>query len=350
MAKRLDERYAGAVRERLLELIACPRCAGAPFSLEVRQGEEDEILEGSLDCPSCKTRYEVRRGVPRLMPDAGDVPNDAQRTVDRFGKEWNDFDFLSHHYEAQFLAWIHPIKPADFKDKIVLEGGCGKGRHSALAAAFGAKDVIAVDLSSAVDAAYRNTHNMPNVHVVQADLFHLPVPRASVDLAFSVGVLHHTHDPRGSFQELVARVKPGGRVVAWVYGYENNEWIVRYVDPVRRGVTSRLPHKVIFQASKLPAAVLWAAARGVYRPLSKGALSGLGDKLFYRTYVNAVADFPFNEIHSIVHDHLTPPLAQYLRREEFEDWFSALGLRNVEISWHNENSWRGTAVVPGPSA
>lgn len=307
-------------------------------------------MEGSLDCPSCKTRYEISRGVPRLLPDAEHVPDSAQRTVERFGKEWNDFDFLSHHYEAQFLAWIHPVMPADFQGKIVLEGGCGKGRHSALAAAFGAKDVIAVDLSSAVDAAFRNTHNMPNVHVVQADLFHLPVPKASVDLAFSVGVLHHTHDPEGSFRALVSRVKPGGRVAAWVYGYENNEWIVRFVDPVRQTLTSRLPHSVVFQASKLPAAVLLAAARGIYRPLSKEPLSPIGDKLFYRAYINSIASFPFNEIHSIVHDHLTPPLAQYLKREEFEAWFSALGLEDVVIGWHNENSWRGTARVPSKPA
>lgn len=338
------------MRERLLELIACPRCGGGPFALDARQAEGGEILEGSLDCPSCRTRYEVRRGVPRLLPDADGVPDEAQRTVDRFGKEWNDFDFLSHHYEAQFLAWIDPVKAADFQGKVVLEGGCGKGRHSALAAAFGAKDVIAVDLSSGVEAAYRNTHNMPNVHVVQADLFHLPVAKGSVDLAFSVGVLHHTHDPEGSFRELVSRVKPGGRVAVWVYGHENNEWIVRYVDPVRRTLTSRLPHSVVFQASKLPAAVLMAAARGVYRPLSKGALAPLGEKLFYRTYVNSIADFPFNEIHSIVHDHLTPPLAQYLKREELEAWFSALSLDEVVIGWHNENSWRGTAVVPSKPA
>lgn len=338
------------MRRRLLELIACPRCGGAPFALEAREEEDEEVMEGSLECPACRTRYEIRRGVPRLMPEAEHVPDEAQRTVDRFGQEWNDFDFLSHHYEAQFLAWIHPVKPADFKDKVVLEGGCGKGRHSALAAAFGAKDVIAVDLSSAVEAAFRNTHNMPNVHVVQADLFHLPVPKASVDLAFSVGVLHHTHEPKRSFEELASRVKPGGRVVAWVYGYENNEWIVRLVDPVRRTVTSRLPHGVVYQASKLPAAVLWAAARGLYRPLSKGRLRPLGDRLFYKTYVNAIADFPFDEIHSIVHDHLTPPLAEYLKREDFEAWFTDLGLRDVVISWHNENSWRGTAVVPGRSA
>ncbi|CAN0556690.1 unnamed protein product, partial [Laminaria digitata] len=39
------------------------------------------------------------------------------------------------------------------------------------------------------------------------------------------------------------------------------------------------------------------------------------------------------------------PIAHYIERDEFESWFTALGLQNVRIGWHNENSWRGTAIV-----
>ena len=34
----------------------------------------------------------------------------------------------------------------------------------------------------------------------------------------------------------------------------------------------------------------------------------MGEKLFYQKYVNVISQFPFHEVHSIVHDHLTPPL------------------------------------------
>lgn len=162
------------VRARLVELIVCPDCKGA-LSVASRQADGDEIIEGSLHCKACPREYPIHGGIPRLLPRPEVVSDAAQRTVDRFGEQWNEFDFLGPHYEQQFLGWISPNGPEAFQGKLVLEGGCGKGRHSALCAQWGAKDVLAVDLGSAVEAAYRNTRDYPNVHVIQADLFHLPV-------------------------------------------------------------------------------------------------------------------------------------------------------------------------------
>lgn len=307
----------------------------------------EEILEGRLTCPGCRAVFPIQGGIPRLLPNPEAVPESAQKTVDRFGAQWNDFDFIGPHYEKQFLGWIAPNTPESFRGQVVLEGGCGKGRHSTLVARWGAKDVLAIDLGSAVEAAYRNTREHPNVHVIQADLFHLPVRAGAVDTAFSVGVLHHTSDPQGAFRELASRVKPGGRVIAWVYGAENNEWITRYVDPLRHGITSRLPHEAVRRFARIPAVAVWAASKGLYAPL---AGTPVGSRLFYHAYMTHLAAFPFNEIHSIVHDHLTPPLARYIPRPEFEAWFSDLGLTGVSVTWHNENSWRGTGYQPLESA
>lgn len=331
------------MRPRLVELLACPACGG-PLTLSTSVVDGDEIIEGTLACEADKIGYPIVGGIPRLMPDADRIGSDAQRTVDRFGQQWNDFDFIEDHYEQQFLGWIGPNQPATFDGQLVLEGGCGKGRHSALVAKWGAKDVLAVDLGSAVEAAYRNTRRFENVHVIQADLFHLPVRRDTVDVAFSVGVLHHTPDPRAAFMELVRRVRVGGKMIAWIYGRENNEWIVDYVDPVRKGITSRLPHRWVYQLSKVPAAMVWAAGKGVYRPLRNPPFDAVGKRLFYQAYINVIAQFPFDEIHSIVHDHFTPPIANYIPRDEFEQWWRDAGLADVTISWHNENSWRGTGV------
>src|SRR5258706_13173018 len=78
-----------------------------------------------------------------------------------------------------------------------------------------------------------------NAHVIQAHIYPLPL-RAVFDYAFSLGVLHHLPDPRAGFKALAAKVKPGGHISAWIYGAENNGWIVRFVNPVREYVTSRM--------------------------------------------------------------------------------------------------------------
>mgnify|MGYP006284977421 CR=1 FL=1 len=337
-----------AMRRRALDLLVCPRDHHA---LELAAPAEPgaEIMEGTLRCVGCEARYPITGGVPRLLPDPERIPDPARATVERFGAQWDRFDALGEHYEAQLLGWIRPNRPEDFAGRVVLEGGCGKGRHSALVARWGAKDVIAVDLGDAVDVAFRNTQGLDNVHVVQADLFHLPLRPASVDVAFSIGVLHHTPDPEGCFRELRATVRPGGKVIAWVYGRENNGWIVHGIDPLRTRLTSRLPSDAVYQLSKLPAALLVALGRGIYAPLGQGRLKALGDRLFYADYIRQLSSFPFSEVHTIVHDHLTPTIAHYIPGPEFRAWFERVGLEDVVVEWHNQNSWRGTGTVPEPT-
>ena len=88
--------------------------------------------------------------------------------------------------------------------------------------------------------------------------------------------------------------------------------------------------------------LLWLPLKLIYLPLGKTALKRF---LFYADYLCYIASFPFREIHNIVHDHLTAPVAFYISRPEFEDWFRQARTERAEIHWHNSNSWRGFAVV-----
>lgn len=328
---------------RLQTLVCCTRCGGS-LKLDVGQSAGRHVVEGEFTCVGCAAVFPITRGIPRFLPGA--VPRDVQRTVERFGRQWQEFDFVSEQYEQQFLAWITPNTRETFRDRIVLDLGCGKGRHSRLVARFGAREVLAVDLSEAVEAAYRNTRDLANVHVIQADLFQLPIAPGTVDVSFSIGVVHHTPDPEGAFRQLARCLKPGGRLIVWVYGRENNEWLLCLVEPIRRRVTSRLPHRWLYHVSKVPAAALYAASRGIYRRLSRRGLEAIRRRLFYHSYLTAIAGLPFRDVHLIVYDHLAPPIASYITRDEFERWFHDAGLIEVTIGWHNQNSWRGTALMP----
>ena len=256
-----------------------------------------------------------------------------------FGWQWQHFTQADERYEQQFLAWIAPVTPEFFKDKIVLEGGCGKGRHTQLAARWGAIDVIGVDLSAAVETAFAATRELPNVHIVQADIYALPFA-VVFDYVFSVGVLHHLPDPRGGFKSLASRVKPGGHISAWVYGAENNEWITRWVNPLRKRLTSRMNPRTLLQLSKLPAAMMFAATKLIYGPVNR-LTPGVARHLFYNDYLKAIANFGWREQHTIVFDHLVAPTAFYISRAEFADWWREIGASDVITGWHNRNSWRG---------
>jgi SAM-dependent methyltransferase/uncharacterized protein YbaR (Trm112 family) len=330
------------MRRDALEYLACPHCGGA-LRIDAHSEHDGHVLDGSVVCASCAAAYPIRRGVPRFAGDVGAVET---RTAEAFGYEWTRYSELADRYRQQFLDWIQPVKPEFFHGRVVLEGGCGKGRHTALAAEFGARAVVALDLSEAVESAFANTRHRPNVHVVQADLNRPPVRRV-FDYAFSVGVLHHLPDPERGFQALVSRLVPGGAISAWVYGREGNGWIVRVVTPLRERLTARMAHGTLDRVAAALTVPLFLATRFVYGPARATPLARV---LPYSPYLGYIAPFPFREQRSIVFDHLAAPVAFYLRRAEFAAWFERAGLLDVRIEHHNANSWRGFGRVPANAA
>lgn len=326
------------MKEKLLDLLACPSCGGDILLVHASRYEEKEIIEAVLSCRKCSREYSVTRGIPRFA-DLDKIEQDKAETAENFGWQWTHFTQEDAKYADQFLGWLQPVKPEFFKDKIVLEGGCGKGRHTSLAANWGAREVVGIDLSIAVESAFQATKHLPNVHIIQADIFKLPLKKA-FDYAFSVGVLHHTPDPKKAFTSLASKVKKGGAISAWIYGAENNEWITKYVDPIRTGFTSKINQPTLYQLSKLPTLGVFLASKLIYKPLNKGA-KPLAAKLFYNDYLNHLGTFGWREQHNIVFDHLVAPTAFYISKPEFETWWKEIGAEDVEIIWHNQNSWCG---------
>lgn len=320
---------------KLLEYLQCFNCGGS-FSLNDEMTEGSEIISGCLVCSGCSLIFPILRGVPRMLPKEQGETNKS--IAERFGYEWKSFAEFFDFYREQFLGWIKPVKPDFFRDKVVLDGGCGKGRHIRLAAEFGAKEVIGVDLSEAVEVAYNATKQSPNVHVIQADIFHLPL-KQKFDYAYSIGVLDHTTDPYLAFSSLVKLLAPGGSISAWVYGKEGNGWITGLVDPIRKTVTSRAPLWFVKALAFSLASILFATINVIYKPLNKNKFTR--KFLFYRDYLISIENFPFREMMSITFDHLVAPKAYYLSAGEVTGWFKKEQLKNVVLTRHNQNSWCG---------
>jgi len=328
------------MKERLLDYLACPACGGAIQLRSATERDGIEIISGELECAACRHAFQIVRGIPRFA-DLEQIEEEKQATADKFGWSWTEFSHEDEKYDEEFLGWIAPVQPDFFKDKVVLEGGCGKGRHTRRVAGWGARDIVAVDLSAAVEVAFGSTRGIENAHIIQADIYHLPLRRV-FDYAFSVGVLHHLPDPRAGFRSLVSRVKPGGHASAWVYGLENNQWIVRFVNPVREYITSRMPSRILFHLAKAPTLIMYLASKLFYGPLNRSERGrSIAGHLFYNDYMEFVSGFNWREQHCIVFDHLVAPTAFYISGKEFEEWWRDVHATEVIIGWRNKNSWRG---------
>lgn len=319
----------------------CPACEG-PLDLSINKTEDAEIIEGALRCASCPSSFPITGGIPRFAnPET--VESDKRATARGFGWQWQHFTQEDEKYAEQMLGWLAPVTPEFFRNKVVLEGGCGKGRHTQLAARWGAREIIGIDLSVAVETAFAATRSLPNAHIIQADIYRLPLAR-KFDYAFTIGVVHHLPDPRGGFLSLASKVKPGGHLSAWIYGAENNKWITRFVSPVREKITSRLNQRSLLHLSKIPAACMYLATKLIYGPLNRNGFTW-AKHLFYNDYLSAISTFGWREQHTIVFDHLVAPTSFYISREEFETWWRDIGARDVVIGWHNKNSWRGLGSI-----
>ena len=315
------------------ETLSCPDCGPrAPL----QAGAEPE----GIFCPSCGRRFPLLNGVLDVAPK--ETALETRETVDQFGASWTSHEYLAPYQERQFLDWIAPLEAGAFRDQTVLEAGCGKGRHSFHMAGYGVRRLFALDLSEAVFLAAEYTKAFPAVSCLRGDIHRLPLPDASVDAVVCLGVLHHLRDPEAGLRELWRVLRPGGTLCLWVYAREGNGWIVHLVDPIRKGLTSRIPTKVLRPLLLPLTAVLYGALKLLYGPATgRGARSV--SWLPYSAYLGYISRFPLREVEHIVLDHLCPPIALYLSRSTLEGWFGALAPEEVRFRWHNRNSWNVVA-------
>ncbi len=331
------------MKERLLELISCPHCA-VRFDLEVTERENGEIKTGTLSCGKCGRAYPVTGFIPRIL-DGYTEPRVA-KTAENFGNQWNSFTEMYDFYEEEFLNWMTPLTKKDIEGKIVLDAGCGMGRFLYYASEYNAAEAIGVDLSHAVDAAYQTLRGRENVHLIQADLCNLPFATV-FDMFYSIGVIHHTPDPEATFHAICKTLRPGGIGHAWVYGYENNKWVVDFVTPVREAITSKLSLGSLRVLSFFITLFLQSLLKALYFPAGAYNIGFLKRVLPYFPYMYWLSKRNFGHTHGIVHDHLTAPIAFYIKKEDFLKWFEKESFTDVKLYHRNENSWTGVGIKTG---
>jgi SAM-dependent methyltransferase len=250
--------------------------------------------------------------------------NEFRGSPDRFGYEWNAYAEILPEHEEQFRRWTAPLSPEDWRGKEFLDVGCGMGRNSYWPLKYGAAGGVAADVDErSLDSARRNLSSFPTMQVMRASAYDLPF-QDRFDLAFSIGVIHHLEHPQRALASMVRAVKPGGRVLIWVYGRENNLWLVSILDPLRRMLFSRLPVGVTHHLSLYPAALVWFLLRVGVRPIE---------------YFRLLGKFEFRHLRAIVFDQMLPRIAHYWPRETVRRMMEEAGLAEVSLVWVNQMSW-----------
>ena len=136
------------------------------------------------------------------------------------------------------------------------------------------------------------------------------------DVAFSIGVIHHLEHPKLAVTNMVKALKPGGTFLIWIYGHEGFEWLLWFLNPLRKYFTSRLPLPLVHALAYLFSVPYW-----LFIKIFKGP----------SPYFKQMSGFPFWFIHLVVFDQLIPEVANYWKKDEVRDLVSNIGLKKFEI-------------------
>ncbi|MBW1918452.1 MAG: methyltransferase domain-containing protein [Deltaproteobacteria bacterium] len=319
------------MRKDVISYLTCPICNN---ELKLKATiESSEVISGSLICGGCNKAYPIIDGIPRLV--IGDLTVKEEKTSESFGYAWQLYGSrLSPALNREFLERLPPWKPEDFKGQVVLDVGCGAGRLSRLASDFGAREVFALDVGSAVDAAKQLSANYPNIHFIQANLFNPPF-KPLFDMVFCIFFLHHTAAPFKAFKAILNPLKEGGKIGVWVYGKEGNEImgsllnLIRYFTINLSNSTKVVLSKTMVQMEE----VIYKSLTRYLKPKYYGE---------YLNYLNTVLSN--SDRNYIAFDFLSTPIVHYISKQDLVAFVDKNGLKQCNIVQINNNSYGVTAI------
>ncbi len=315
---------------------------------------QTEVATGVLVNRRRNVFYPIASGVPRLLvfstaftrgfvethserlakelpgfslPSESGKPGE-ENVLRTFSSEWTNYEWDPRAYwgisaEDMFKTMRYALdldtKGDALKGKAVLEVGIGIGGIADYVCRSTESELVGIDLSFAVDGAYKIFGNNRFFHIVQASAFAPPFPRGRFDYVYSQGVIHHTYSTKAAFESISALASPGGgRVYIWVCSpHDESRTLKRRIlmkaENLLRPIYSRLPDK-IQTAALMP----WVPLYMVHQALLK---------MKDGTNVN----YGFGEAMHAARDRFTPPFAHRHTNEEVASWFEDAGFRDLSV-------------------
>ncbi|MFH0732503.1 MAG: class I SAM-dependent methyltransferase [Candidatus Omnitrophota bacterium] len=253
-----------------------------------------------------------------------------QSKQDQWRKQWQ---MLRDEESSLFSEWIYPNTLDDIRSKSVLECGCGGGHHTFLIAQH-AKAVTAVDLNT-IDIARNRCGSLSNIAFIEDDIAAMNLP-GLFDVVIAIGVIHHTDNPDKTFSNLKKHVKPGGKLIVWVYSKEGNLLMQKIVEPARKLLLKKISRTALLLISGFITALLYPVVYSLYRLPVK--------RMPYYEYFGNFRRFSFQRNLLNVFDKLNAPQVDFISYKQVCSWFNANEFNDIRISLYKGISWRASGV------
>jgi len=241
--------------------------------------------------------------------------------------------------KSEIFNWI--LNRNGFQDQIsfrsflnskkkILDAGCGNGRVTALLREYSdpaTTNIVGIDLVAS-EIAERNLKNYKNVKFFKKDLMDNLSDLGNFDFIYCQEVLHHTENPKKSFDNLVNLLEIGGEIA--IYVYKTKAPIREFVDDFIRNKISGLNYEqalsyckeitsfgqVLSETNlkiKVPEIQLLDIKEGEYEL----------QRLFYHFFIKCFwnSEFSFEDNAVINYDWYHPQNCTRHTLEEVRNWF-----------------------------
>lgn len=286
----------------------------------------------------------VRDGIPRAQQLVSDT---QAETAEMFSFKWTQDETFTRPEALELMrGWLESrygrVADAPWWDEygerpLVLDAGCGAGVSGR--EVFGPMGdrvrYLGADITPAVETARRRFAEIgSDAQFLQADLTKLPLEPGSVDVIFSEGVLHHTDSTEGALKAVAPLLRPGGRILFYVY--RKKALIREFTDDAIRARLQEMTPEEAWKALE-PLTKLGIALGELDVELEipedvdllgmKAGRQSL-QRWFYYDIAKAYYDpnMTFGEMHHINFDWYAPKNAHRQTEEEVRQWCDEAGL------------------------
>jgi len=252
-----------------------------------------------------------------------------QQVIDSFGHEWAAFDYAESEtdeaLDSQFLAYCTPIDLSQFntKSSVAADFGAGSGRWASRLLPYFSL-VYAIEPSDGANKVLKSKFSTESrMKILQETVGANSIPSGSLDLAMSLGVLHHIPDTGLAIKNVTSKIKSGGIFLCYLYyKLENKPTYYRglfWTSNSLRWVISRLPYAM----RRLIARMIAVA---IYLPLARTSkLLGSRGRAVSNFPLHHYANMPFVMLQNDALDRFGTRLEQRFSKKEITEMLGSAG-------------------------
>lgn len=259
---------------------------------------------------------------------------DHKDSYEDFGKQFIKDSKIDDYWGSKKMLKdiVNPFALSKIKNKIIMEVGTGSGRILNNLTKYYPKKIFAVEPSKAINVAKKNnTNSKVTIKFLNIKAEDLEINK-KIDFVFSLGVIHHIPNYKKACEKIYRSLKPGGKFIMWVYGYEGNELYIIIFNNLRR-ITRILPDTVLRMICMILNFFCY-----IYIFLCRFF------KLPMKDYMqNVFTKCSFEKRNYIIFDQLNPSYSKYFTKSEVFSLLKNSGYKDINIKHRYKYSWLAIA-------